>query len=340
MAQVCVLTNNTGAIGLYLHDPHAREQSVRTRDAVCRALIDLGHAVTLMKAGPHIVARLARERPEVVFNLATGFNSKKDQANIAALLELTGIPFTGSDARAHLIGLHKHLAKMVMGLSNVPTPRFRLMADNLPPSEGDVRDLTFPVIVKPAAEGSSAGISPDSVATDPRTALDQAMRVYQQFGPPVLIEEFIDGREFTVGVVGYPEPDVLPVEEIEFQHGGMFTYDVKTRDAVRPVCPAEIPESLATTLQTLALKTFRAVGCRDLARVDVRVDADGRPYVLEINTLPGLMPGYSEIVRMSEAAGMSYKDLIATVLEGALSRSSVRESEGTRKEAHLQWVSQ
>ena len=180
--------------------------------------------------------------------------------------------------------------------------------------------LEFPVIVKPAAEGSSVGISEASVAPDEASALEQVKSVAGLYGLPVLVEEFVSGREFTVGVIGYPEPRALPVEEIVFKKGGMYTYDVKSRDAVKPVCPAEIPPEAAIEIQDLAVRTFGAVGCTDVARVDVRVSPEGKPYVLEINTLPGMMPGYSEVPRMAEMSGLSFRTLVEMILDGALKR--------------------
>ena len=319
MAHVCVAVNHRKA-PLYLVDPHAREQSIRTRDAVCAALQDLGHSVTVVEAGPPMLGKLSSLSPDVVFNLATGYRTKKEQANIAAMLEMSGIPFTGSPFRAHVLGLHKHMAKMVMGLHGIPTPRFALVHEHSQIAPDLVSMLRFPVIVKPAAEGSSTGISPDSVAGDPESVSRTAEEVLERFGAPALIEEFVDGREFTVGLVGYPEPAVLPIEEIVFPGGGIYTYEVKSRDAVLPVCPADISSEMNAELQEIAWRTFNAVGCLDLGRVDIRLSRDGRPYVLEINTLPGLMPGYSEIPRMAEKAGISYTELVRRVLEGALLR--------------------
>ncbi len=333
MPHVCVVVNSRHS-GFYTQDPHAREQTVQTSDAVCVALGRLGHSVTVAEAGPSLLERLNTIGPDVVLNLATGYRSKKDQASIAAMLEISGIPYTGSGPGAHLIGLHKHLAKLVMGIHGVPTPRFRVIDDSEATEREVTEGLSFPLIVKPASEGSSAGISEESVVATPEAALEQVRQVESRFGLPVLVEEFVSGREFTVGMVGYPEPVVLPVEEIEFRRGRMFTYDVKSRDAVRPVCPAEIPPEAAVELQRLAIKTFHAVGCVDFARVDFRVSSDGSPYVLEINTLPGLMPGYSELPRMADMAGISFTDLVGRLLEGPLSRRS-QPAQCYRREATL-----
>lgn len=322
MPHICVLTNSRSS-GFYAHDPHGKAQSAATSTAVSQALDELGHKVTTIEVGPSLLGNLDAAGPDAVFNLATGYRTKRDQANIAAMLELSGIPFTGAGARGHIVGLHKHLTKAVMEMYGIPTPRFRLIDDPANATARALAGLSFPVIVKPSSEGSSVGISEESVAEDVGSILAMVKRVIATYGPPALVEEFISGREFTVGVIGYPEPRALPVEEIIFARGGTYTYEVKLRDAVTAVCPAAIPPESAVELQDIAIRTFHAVGCADVARVDIRVSSDGKPYVLEINTLPGLMPGYSEVPRMAEKSGMSYRTLVGEILGGALKRRAV-----------------
>lgn len=319
MPHVCVVVNHRNS-AFFAGDPHAREQSSATSEAVCTALAQLGHRITVVEVSPSLLERLNAVRPDVVFNLATGYRTKKDQANIAAMLEISGLPFTGSGARGHLIGLHKHLTKAAISMYGVPTPKFVVIPDAGSASPEAFAGVDFPAIVKPAAEGSSVGITDASVVADPESAVIQVRLIAENYGSPVLVEEFVSGREFTVGVIGYPEPEALPVEEIVFKKGRMFTYDVKSRDNVTPVCPAELPPELAMEIQELALRTFKAIGCTDIARVDIRVSSDGMPYVLEINTLPGMMPGYSEIPRMAEMCGVSYIELVERILDGALKR--------------------
>jgi D-alanine-D-alanine ligase len=295
---------------------------------VAQALSDLDYHVQILEAGPQLLLELEEARPDAVFNIATSYRTRKDQANIAAMLELSGIPFTGSGSAAHFTGLHKHISKMAFMANNIPTPRFTVIYDSR-----DIRrqsglealgdELSTPVIVKPAAEGSSVGIYPESVTEDPIHARIMAQRLLDSLEPPVLVEEYISGREFTVAVVGYPEPIALPVEEIVFNGSGMYTYDVKARDHVTPICPAPIPEDLSRKLQDIAIRAFEAIGCRDIARVDIRLSQDEEhPFALEINTLPGLMPGYSEVPRIAEAAGISYPELIELILQGALQRKN------------------
>lgn len=318
--RVTVITAPTGDCLLNRRDPHAKEQTEKTRDAVVKSLRELKHSVTVVEAGPTMLSDIESTKPDALFNIATGYRTKKDQANIAAILELTGIPFTGSSLEAHTIGLQKHLTKMVMQSVGIETPAFRTVFGTQDLDPGLVEGLRFPVIVKPAAEGSSVGITPDSVVEDGEGALEIAANALERFGPPVLIEEFIAGREFTVGLLGYPRPKALPVEEIIFNEDGMYTYGVKSKDNVRVECPAAIPGALAASLQDIAVKTALAIGCRDIARVDMRVDDSGTPYVLEINTLPGLMPEYSELPRIADKVGINYIELVKTLLDGALAR--------------------
>jgi len=322
---VAVVTSPTKGTRLSIYDPHSVEQTKVTSEAVCKALSKLGHQVKVLEAGSSLLLDLEHVHPDAVFNIATGYQTKKDQANIAAMLELSGIPFTGSGFRAHVIGLQKHLAKMLFQLHGIPTPKFLVfnsIEDVRKQKNSLKQDLRFPVIVKPAAEGSSVGISKESVVNDFAKVESLVAKVINDFGAPVLAEEFISGREFTVALLGYPEPRVLPVEEIIFNEAGMYTYGVKSVDNVKPVCPADIPEDLKESIQLAAKNAFMAVGCRDVGRVDIRVSEDGTPFVLEVNTLPGLMPEYSEVPRIAQKAGIDYTRLIHTILEGALKRSA------------------
>jgi len=319
---VGVVTSHLRSGNFVSYDTHAQEQARETTKAVCGALKELGHHVEVIEAGPSLLMDLEKVRPDVVFNIATGYRTKKEQANIAAILELSGLPFTGSGFMAHVVGLGKHLAKMVFQMHEVPTPRFVMVDSVTRPARTSFSGLRFPAIVKPSSEGSSVGISRESVVGNPEELWPAVRKVLAEFGPPCLVEEFIAGREFTVALLGYPEPEVLPVEEIVFDDDGMYTYSVKSRDKVRPVCPADLEDDLNKTVQDIAKRAFMAVGCRDIARVDIRLDDDGVPYVLEINTLPGLMPGYSEVPRIAQAQGMTYAELIGRILQGALARAS------------------
>ncbi len=318
---IAVVTNKTGDTILNKLDPHAGEQASITCKAVVHSLTALSFDSATVEVGPTMLGDLENIKPDVIFNIATGYTSKKDQANIVAALELLGLPITGSSFETHVTGLYKHLTKHIMQMSGIPTPGFLVVgADGKMPDNESLAKLKPPVIVKPGAEGSSLGISERSVTHDPEEIHVLAEELLNRFGPPVLIEEYITGREFTVALLGYPEPMALPVQEIVFNQGDMYTYSVKSKDNVTPVCPAQIPQSLASRLQAMAKQMFKALNCRDLARVDIRLSEDGSPYLLEVNTLPGLMPKYSEFPRIAEVFGLSYTALVEKLLQSALSR--------------------
>ncbi len=319
--RVSVLACPERGARMYQADPHAFYQGEKTLEAVSQALKSLGHEVEVVRAGPDMLQALGDLGPDVVFNIATGYSSKREQGHIAAMLEFLGVPFTGSGSVGHMLGLEKHLAKMVWLSRDVPTPKFDVIyteADDLK------KDLRYPVIVKPSGEGSSVGITGDSVKNDPEDALELARELLKVFEPPILVEEYVEGREFTVALLGYPDVRALPVEEIIFHEDGMYTYSVKSRDHVIPVCPADLPEEVAYEVQSIAIQAFKALKCRDIGRVDIRLSNDGRPYVLEVNTLPGLQPGYSEVPRIAEKAGMDYPTLVGEILDCATKRKTER----------------
>ncbi|HHY47552.1 MAG TPA: hypothetical protein GX506_09675 [Firmicutes bacterium] len=298
-------------------DARAQEHTDNMVNAVIRVLRHRGYPADMVPSTPEGFDTLARGAFDVVFNLATGMRSKKEQANIVAILELLGIPFTGPGLAAHIVCLHKHITKRVLASCGVPTSPFRVY--HTPDGVGtDLPDL--PAIVKPANEGSSAGIGPGSIAGTRAEVIELVDRITKEFSQPALVESFLPGREFTLAVLGNKEPLVLAPEEIVFDERapGFYTHEVKVRDQVTPVCPANVDPDLARALETAARDAYLAAGCRGYARVDIRLDASGKPNVLEINSLPGLEPGYSEFPRIAAACGLAYEDLIVRILEYAI----------------------
>ncbi|MCL4425207.1 MAG: hypothetical protein M1299_10190 [Firmicutes bacterium] len=301
-------------------NPHGTLQTNSTLAAVQQVLLEKNYRVSTVPATPILPADLWYLKAQLVFNLATGITSKKEQAHVASLLEVSGLPFTGPGALAHLLGLSKPLAKKIFAFHGLPTAAFQEFHD---PKEDLVPSLSFPLIVKPSQEGSSLGIGKDSVVWCENQLRDAVASILTTYRQPALVEEFLPGREFTVGVLGNNPPSLLPIEEIIFDPSQerFYSYEVKSRDTVIPRCPAEIDTELAREIETVALKAYEVIGARDFARLDIRLDANGRPKILEINTLPGLMPGYSEFPRMAAAAGLSYADLIGRIVQLAWERS-------------------
>ncbi len=309
-------------------DPHAFTQASVTVKAVSEALSQLGHTPLLLETSNNLLQELRDLAPDLVFNLATGLGHKKQQANVVAILELAEVPFTGSPLESHVLALHKPIAKMVFRHWGIPTPAFQVIHDAGQPLQPELR---FPLIVKPTSEGSSVGIGPESVVHDEVQLRAAVARVVETFAQPAIVEEFAPGREFTVGIVGNDPAEALPPEEIVFLHDGdaaTFGYLTKQRDTVTHVCPAELPPDLRHRIDRIALLAYHALGCCDYARIDIRMDDRGEPLVLEVNTIPGLQPGYSELPRIAEAAGMSYVQLIDRIMREALTRHR-----GSRRQA-------
>lgn len=195
------------------------------------------------------------------------------------------------------------------------------------PNDIDASGLGFPLFVKPAHEGSSIGITPSCKCNDYVDLHREGMRLIQMYKQPVLAEEFLPGREFTVAVLGNKRPIVFPVMEINYdvvpeEHGRLYSRQFKAdlSEDVYYMCPAPISQELTDWIKDIALKTYKALGCRDFARVDIRLDKDGVPNVIEVNPLPGMAPGFSDYPRIAEKAGWSYVELVNGILESGLRR--------------------
>src|SRR5215468_9662218 len=304
-------------------DDEAEWDPPETIIAIANALARQGHIVVHLEATPDLPRVLAEADVDLIFNIAEGVEGRNREAQVPALCELLGIPYTGSDSATLAIALDKALGKKVLLQHDILTPKFQLMEsarERLSP------DMKFPLIVKPNAEGSSKGIGSTSVVDtedELRAAVKKTLETYRQ---PALVEEYIAGREFTVGLLGDKRPRVLPPMEIKFKKADnprpVYDYAVKQEweEYVYYECPAKLTEAEQKAMEKIARATFWALDCRDVARVDMRMDDDGRIYVLEVNPLPGLTPGYSDLVMIAQAVGMEYDQLIAEIMVGGLRR--------------------
>ena len=283
-----------------------------------------------------LVTHLEATRPDLVFNLIEGFAGwSGGEALITSLLELLGLPYTGCPPDAQGLCRHKGRTKALLLGSGLPTAPF-LVVEGTGPSDDSrpgatLADLTGrgPVIVKPESEDGSLGIEQSSIVTDPADLEDRIARLRARYGPRVLVEAYLPGPEYNIGVLGLPEPEALPVAEIAFGGGPglwpILTYDAKwaagsAEDlATRPRCPAAVDPSLADRLGRLAVAAFRATGCRDVARVDFRLDAQGEPMILEVNPNPDLGPtaGWARALR---ASGRDYGETLAALAHQAIGR--------------------
>jgi D-alanine-D-alanine ligase len=299
--------------------------SRETVDVIAAALSAAGHSVVMLGGGEEFLENILREKVEFVFNIAEGRgNSRSRESQVPAVLEMLGIPYTGSDAHCLTVCLDKPWAKKLVAPEGVATPNWRLIND-----EAELPKLSweqFPSIVKPAYEGSSKGIRLSSVVDNMEQLRQEASRLLNDYRQPVMIEEFISGDEVTVGVIGNAPPKVIAMMRIlprKREERFVYSLEVK-RDYLNLVdyeCPPRLSGKVVSAIAAASLKIFNCLGCRDFARIDFRVGADGTPYFLEINPLPGLGT-YSDLVIMARKLGWTHQGLIQAVLEAALKRCS------------------
>ena len=304
------------------HLAHSLERHERTAEAAAKALAALGHETVTIPVDDLLPRRLRDTAIDLVFNTYFGPGRRQDQAAVAATLELADIPFTGGGAACHYLGLSKPLSKRLFAAHAIPTPPF-VDTDGLAPAEAAAAGsaLGFPLIVKTSAEGEGIGIDDASVVRSPGALARALERVATGFTEPALIERFLPGREFTVGVLDGARVRVLPILELLLGDASVYSWDVKVAGAAGERCPAPLEDSVARLMGELAVRAGRALLCRDCWRVDFRMDEAGRPQVLEVNTLPGLMPGYSDLPKTAEAAGLDHERLIAAILASAARRT-------------------
>lgn len=317
-------------------DFYSEFDSPDTIEAIAGALRAGGHQVELVEADEQLPTWFLTHPVEVVFNIAEGTHGAHRESQVPAVLEALQIPFTGSNSVTLALALDKAKTKQVLAYEGIPTPAWQLFTD--PDTALDQR-LVFPLIVKPNREGSAKGISRESVVHEEATLRHQVSRILAQYHQEVLVEEFIEGRELTIGVLGNHQPQALPVLEIDFatcQRSGEFFYSWRMKEyqghdelGLTPHlhCPARLSPELTASVQAIALRAHRALGCADLSRTDIRLRDDGTPFVLEVNPLPGLDPLESNFPIMTNAAGMAYPVLINRLVELAVGRFRARPSE-------------
>jgi D-alanine-D-alanine ligase len=301
--------------------------------AIEDVLRDAGFSPSVLAAthfSKDLVQTLIKTAPRFVFNLCEEINGRSElETCVAGLLDLMGIPYTGSGPFALSLALHKFRVKQILRSAGVPVARGYL---DRPGRRHGARSIHFPVIVKPAHEDGSYGINSHSVCHDIDQLDRQVNYIRDVYRQEALVEEYLEGREFNVSVIGDKEPEVLAVSEIDFSgmpedEPKIVSFRAKWDEespmylATKPVCPAEIPKRLDNRVRDLAIRSYKAVDCRDYGRVDIRTDAWGIPYVLEVNPNPDISPeaGFS---RAALAVGYSYSDIILRISRAALERGA------------------
>jgi D-alanine-D-alanine ligase len=316
-----------------LTDEYVEWDDAETIAAVRNALQVFGEVVPLEAVG-NFPCQLRDARVDFIFNMAEGHSGPNREAHVPAMAEFFGIPYLGSDPLTLAIALHKVRAKEVFRQRGVPTPPFTWID-----SEADLSVLRnghpYPAFLKPAWEGSSKGIAEANYARTPAEAVERARHLLEAYRQPVLVEAFLSGEEFTVAVMGNGlEARALPLIRYRFEglppgalpimgYEAKWKWDVPDTPLEVLECPAAVDEEVADAVRRTALAAYHALGCRDWARVDVRLDAGGAPHILEVNPLPGIIPdpaANSCFPRAAWTAGMTYDDLIQSAVRIAWRR--------------------
>jgi D-alanine-D-alanine ligase len=310
----------------YSEQAVAEFDSRETIDALEAALTALGHEVERVGHVRALAARLvAGWRCDLVFNIAEGVAGFGRESQVPALLEAYEIPYTFSDPLVCALTLHKGMAKHVARGCGVPTPSFALVST---PAEAATVSLPLPLFAKPVAEGSSKGVTAKSLVSSRAELVAVCAELLAEYRQPVLVEEFLSGREFTVGILGTGGgARALATLEVVLRDGAdAGAYSYRNKMQWRDLVEYRLLEAggLRVAVEDVALATWRCLGCRDAGRVDVRLDAAGRPQMLEVNPLAGLTPGHSDLPIMADLVGMDYRALIGEIVRAAVARLDAR----------------
>lgn len=302
----------------------------QTIDLVSNALETGGHTVKIIEADRHLLSKLddflpklsKGNEPGIVFNLALGIQGKCRYTHVPAILEMSGIPYSGSSPLGHALALDKVIAKQIFVSLGLPTPKF-VVFDDISKLE---HTLKYPLVVKPRSEAASFGIQIVQNKNSLKKAVASVLENYRQ---PALVEEFIEGREVNVSIIGNNPPQTFPILELITGDSNLdiFTYDDKFHRSGREIkrmCPANIPKDLMVYIQKIALQAYRALNIYDHARVDIRLDKNGNPFLLEINSMVSINPT-SSFVYTAKVVGIDYNHLINKILDCAVERYAMEE---------------
>lgn len=322
-------------------DLYAEWDDAETISAVAAALATR-HQVSLVDADLDAFEKLRALQPDLVFNIAEGLYGGSRESQIPAMLEMLQIPYTGSDPLTLGLCLDKYRTKEILSVHRVASPAFALLdeASELP------AELHFPLLVKPPLEGSSKGITNSSLVRNPDELQRELIRIHNNYQQQALVEEFLCGREFTVAMLGNgTDLQVLPIVEIDFSTlpagaNPIYSFEAKwlwdTEDAPLQIfhCPAPLEPLLQRSIEDLCRKAFHHLGCRDWCRIDVRLDSDGHPQIIEVNPLPGVLPRPEQnscFPKAARAAGLSYPEMILNVVDAACARLGLVEKNHARR---------
>ncbi len=285
-----------------------REISLKTGKAILKALIDKGYSACPIEGGQDVAERLVKEKIECAFIALHGRFG--EDGTIQGMLELMRIPYTGSGVLASALAMHKVMAKKIFIYENIPTPKFiALRREEIEKDPKRAFSFPLPMVVKPAREGSTIGTSIVRTEDGVLSALKEAGK----YDDEILIEEFMKGKEITVGIL---EEIPLPIIEI-VPKSGFYDFRSKyTKGETEYIIPARIPREKYLYAQEISLRAFQSLGCSGFARVDLMTDEEGLPFIIDVNTMPG-MTETSLLPKAASYAGISFEELVERILLGA-----------------------
>lgn len=313
----------------------AEFDSIETIDALDAALRGCGAEVERIGRGHHLAARLVRgDRWDLVFSIAEGLRGRSREAHVPAVCELFDQPYVFSDPLTMAVTLDKAIAKRIVRDFGIPTAKFDVVEK---PDDVDHVALPFPLFVKPIAEGTGKGCEAGSLVRSRSELLAAAGSLLARFRQPVLAEVFLPGREFTVGVLGTgASAKVIGVMEVSVRKGvdeRVYSFENK-QNCVATIDYALVADDAAQQAARAALAAYRALDCRDAARLDFRCDCQGVPHFLEVNPIAGLQPGYSDLPMIADFAGFGYQGLISGILQSACERLGISLASAALDDVH------
>lgn len=291
------------------------------------ALEGLGHEVVTCISDENLEDNLRKIDPQFAFNLSVRMNDDSEVAFAPFQLEKMEIPFTGSSAKDCANAFDKFKAKKILEKAKILTPKAIVI--NKSEDFRIPKSLAFPLFVKPVRGGCSKGIRKENLITGRNSYVEKIKKIFQRINEPILVEEYLPGREFSVGIIGNKHPHVLPIEEFQNANGKSeipfrnFSKKMINFDEESITCPANLLPKKQRVIEELAVQAYKCLGCRDYSRIDIRLNQEGTPNILDINVLPSLIPEESSFVLMAQEAGISFINLIRMILILACHRNKI-----------------
>lgn len=318
--KIALLANLKEDAPINPEDPPGRWDDLDDRitiDEILKSLKELGHEGKYFPAELESIEKLKQFKPDLCFNSAEGHYTDSREAQMPAVLDMLQFPYTCAGVMGMMLSHNKHLAKRQFLTHGLPTAKFMVISDVNAIPESDLR---YPMFVKPASEGSSIGINQDAIVRNYDDLMKQVQWTLETTHSLVLVEEYIEGREFTIGVLGN---EALPIVEI-ISPTGFYSYEQKEdfESAVYRVCPAHLTDAQTKEFQHIALTAKKALLLEDVCRMDMRMDNAGNPYILEVNPIPLMYPDpkQASLVYAAFANGLTYTDIVSKIIESAAKR--------------------